>query len=215
MLGLFGLLFGVAWFHDQRISWQMGSIMLMASLALFYLAFTHRRFDSWVEFSNCLKMRDFFGIHTYHWREVAAISLEFSDEGKDVKIMLTNNKTIEMQDGPETLRDIATSLVTRLSSEEPDTREAAIDGLDKLGCVNCYYSGSGVSGIHDFHPSPSEVVEMRKEIISHLEKALEDSNENVRAAATDALLRIQSAVRRDEESREPWLPHVYRNARDK
>ena len=47
IIGLFGSLFGTIYTHDQSVSWQMGSIIIVASLVLLCLAFTHSRFVSW------------------------------------------------------------------------------------------------------------------------------------------------------------------------
>jgi HEAT repeat protein len=163
----------------------------MASVALIYLGLTRPRFDSWIEFSDCLKRCDFFGIHTYDWRHVEEICYVEGDEedSPEIRITLANNKRISFDKGLSTLKDIASTLLTGLSSEDPDTRKCVVHGLERLCLVTCYDGGD----VYD----PSWMAEVRKEMIPHLEKALEDSDENVRAAAAAALQRIRPAAAED------------------
>jgi len=80
MIGRFGLLFGIVWTYDQRVSWQIGLIIILTSLASLYLAFTHARFKNWIAFGGHVRVRSFSGIKTYDWREVVSISYEFNME---------------------------------------------------------------------------------------------------------------------------------------
>ena len=123
MIGLFGLLFGIIFTFQHRVSWPIGVVILVTSLAMGYLGATHRRFDCWFEFGDRLKSRDFSGIHTHDWGEVKETFFVSGNEGTEIIVMLNNNKKISIEEAPETLRKIVTALVTGLNSKDPDTRK--------------------------------------------------------------------------------------------
>ena len=194
MAGLLGLLCGIFWTYDQRVNWPIGLIIVVTSLASLYLAFTHARFKNWIEFGEHVRVRNFSGIKTYDWRDVASISYEFNMETGREAVLTLNNNDEKIEFSPSELKNIAEALSTGLQSEKPEIREAVVHGLLRLGCVECFVVTPGGSYQESYEES---VAEMRKGILSRLEKVLEDSDQSVRAAAEDGLGRIRSQVARD------------------
>jgi hypothetical protein len=194
MMGLFGLGFAIVFASDERISWQMVSTIAVVSLALLYLAYSRPWCRSWIEFGDRLRLRDLSGIHTYDWCEVSEISFISGDEGDDTRIELTNGKILSVDVDRVTLQTAATALLTCLDGETPKTRQCVVLALNRLATMICYDGASAPSEVCIYHPSWQ--TEMRMEIESGLASALEDSDVNVRAAATDAIDGIQSRIKR-------------------
>ena len=175
-IGVFGLAVSIGYALD---SWLIGWIILGTSVALIFCIISiHPRFNTWVEFSDRLKHHHSSGVDTYEWDQVSGISFVWSDESSDLDIMLSNGKTIALGWLPEKLGEAAASLLPGLTIGDEEARKRLVIALGKLAQINCYVDKTCDIGW---------VAEMRKVMIPHLEKALDDSDENVRAAATDAL----------------------------
>ena len=100
MTGLFGLACGLLWTFDSRIiTWQMGLVIVVPSLATLCLVFKHPRFDCWVEFGDHLKHHDFSGVQVNHWRDVKEISYSTNSDASSIDITLTSGKTITIGGG--------------------------------------------------------------------------------------------------------------------
>ena len=186
------------------VSWPIGLIILIGiviiaiSAATMYLAFTHPRFKDWIEFGENVKVHSFSGTKVYRWCDVVSISYEYNMEtGKEAVLTLSRSGPLQEKFDPSELENIAESLSTGLHSQEAEIRESVVHGLNRLGCTESLIVGPAGSRTHSYD---RRVAEMRKVIVSHVEKVLDDSYESVRAAAADALSSIRLRIS-EEQSR--------------
>ena len=86
-------------------------------------------------------------------------------------------------------------LAASLLSEDPEVRQSVTEGLIVLGCTECFV----VSPAGRYEELYDEgVAEMRNDIVSHLEKALANSDQGFRATATDALRSVRLCIEEEE-----------------
>ena len=195
-LGIVGLLTGIGF---SLALWPMGLIIPATSLALLLFAYGYPRFQNWIEFGEQIKVRGITGVEIYDWRDVVSISYEFDmgadDSARHVWLDIGGNRKRRLSFFPSELEKIAKSLSTGLYSQEPEIRESVVHGLSRLGCTEYFVLESADGYIRSYDES---VVGLRKEIASHLEEVLGDSDERVRAAAADALSSIRVYISEEQ-----------------
>ncbi len=144
----------------------------------------------WVEIGDRLIYRKLFsGTHTHNWNEVKGIAVRTSGgnygHASRLEITLANSKELQFSityDEYVTLQNIFRTLVDGLKHENLDTRERAAIALGRFGALECSYNSRRIV-------QEAVVVDLRKEMMGHLEQALKDKHEKVRKAFADALQR--------------------------